>query len=87
MNVYGSLEKDRITKETEKAVQFNVTIETWGGKFINWSLWLPKSVLNKATPYFVFNNDTNEPDGWEVNSFMINVLWADKLPANAKEIR
>lgn len=81
--VYGYIGMDQVKKETEKAYQFEVLVETFNGKFHTWNLWLPKSIVDKK-PKGVSQNGS---EFFEVDDFMVDTLWAGKLPRGAKEIR
>lgn len=80
--MYATVSANQLIKETEKAAQYQIEVELWSGKIINWNIWLPKSVLAKCTTFV----DVNGNDFIELSPFALKLL-ADKLPQNAKEIR
>lgn len=80
--MYGYIHMNQAIDQTEKAIKFEVLIETHNGKFKTWHLWLPKSVVNRAPKML----DCDNEEFFEVDNFMLK-LWDGKLPAGTKEIR
>ena len=80
--MYGYISDDQIVQETEKALKFEVLIETYSGRFIKWNLWLPKKVYYGLSELECLDGKIAR----EVDNFCLK-LWDGKLPNGAKEIR